>query len=149
MAEFAIGSLSGMANNNPPLLVPGLVPILGYHLSVDWKYILALVACIAGVHTVFVVLLLWIARPVVIVDDSNLCTARLLSGLVNRLDDGGCLLDGREIAEAIQEKGSGGAVVYGVTNLPGRTGERVLILGEDVIGRKNLDGRRFPQGTYA
>jgi hypothetical protein len=103
-AEYAIGSLSGMANNNPPLLVPGLVPILGYHLSVDWKYIIALVACIAGVHTVFVVLLLWIARPVVIVDDSNLCTARLLSGLVNRLDDGGCLLDGREIAEAIKRR---------------------------------------------
>lgn len=149
MAEFAIGSVAGMANLNPTLLVRGTVPILGYTLSVEWKYVIALATCIAGVHTAFLALMLWIARPVIITDDSNLCTARLLSGLVGRLDGGGCLLDGREIAEAIQDKISGGTVVYGVKDGPEKAGGRVLVLGEDVGERKNLEGRIFPREAYA
>lgn len=50
MAEFAIGSISTMASTNPQLLAPSLVPYLGSRLSVHWKYVIPLLASIAGVH---------------------------------------------------------------------------------------------------
>ncbi|KAL8686914.1 MAG: hypothetical protein Q9218_006768, partial [Villophora microphyllina] len=81
MAEFAIGSLTAMATLNKRTLIPGTLPNLGFHLSIHWNYMIALAACITGVHALLVALILWIARPVVIPGDSNLVTARLLQGL--------------------------------------------------------------------
>ena len=150
MAEFALGSVAGMASLNPTQLRPGTLPILGYHLSIHWKYIIALCAVIAGVHALLVALMLWIARPVVIIDDSNLCTARLLEGLVGRLGGGGCLLDGREIAKAIQREcfGNDGKIVYGIKR-EGVAAPKVLGLGEDINVRKRIARGRFPHGQYA
>lgn len=144
MSEFAIGSVAAMAVFNPDTQIPGTLPILGYSLSIEWRYIIALAVCIVGVHCMLVVLMLWIARPIVITDDSNLAVARLLKGLVNPLAQGGGLLNGPEIAEAIQ-KGKD-KVTYGV-----REGEAgtILEVGEDLHVRKRLPGRRFPAGQYA
>ena len=150
MAEFALGSVAGMATLNPSQLQPGTLPILGYNLSIHWRYIIALSACIAGVHALLVALMLWIARPVIIIDDSNLCTARLLQGLVGRLDGGGSLLDGQEIARAIQREclGNGGSVVYGIKPGGAVGAPKTLGLGEDINVRKRLPRGRFPHGGY-
>ena len=155
MALFALGSIAGMASLNPRLQQSGTLPILGYHLEIHWNYVIALAAVITGLHAVFVALMVWIARPIVVVDDSNLCTARLLQGLVGRLDGSGCLLDGREVANAIQEKilenrevsGAAG-VTYGVDHT--EIGALNTIgLGESMAMRKDLPRRRFPKGLYA
>lgn len=50
MAEFAIRSLSTMANRNPSIQVRGLVPYLGTSLEVYWKYAIPLCACIIAVQ---------------------------------------------------------------------------------------------------
>lgn len=50
MAEFAIRSLSTMADKNPPRQAPGLVPHLGTGLEVFWKYALVLCSCIVVVQ---------------------------------------------------------------------------------------------------
>lgn len=68
------------------------------------KYVITLAACIGGIHLLLVGLILWIARPIVITDDSNLAVARLLKGLVEPLGHEGGLLDGTEIAEAVQRE---------------------------------------------
>lgn len=144
MSEFAIGSLAAMANLNPQTQIRGTLPMLGYQLSVEWKYVIALAAGIASVHCMLVALMLWISRPVIVGVDSNLATARMLKGLVERLGDGGGLLDDREMAEAIQR--DTGDVGYGV-----RESDRgpLLELGEGTTMRKRLPGGRFPTGHYA
>lgn len=149
MAEFAVGSLAALANLNPTQKVSGILPILGYHLDVNWQYIIALSACIGGVHCLLVAITLWIARPVVVIDESNLCTARLLQGVVGRLEGRGSLLSGKRIAEEIQRAGSEhGQVVYGISQWRDVGEEPVLTLGEEVQVRKRLKGGRFPKGSY-
>ncbi|KAL8938623.1 MAG: hypothetical protein Q9216_003799 [Gyalolechia sp. 2 TL-2023] len=157
MAEFAIGSLTSMANYNPQQNVSGTLPTLGYSLSVHWSYMIALAAVITGVHCLLVGLILWIARPVVVPGDSNLVVARLLHGLVGRLGEKGNLLEAKEIAEAI-EKGEKehedanavqkerGTVGYGVRH---ESSGAVLEIGEGLKRRKSLPGGKFPQGGYA
>ena len=77
-------------------------------------------------------------------DDSNLCTARLLVGLLQRFEKQGSLLDGKRIANAIQdEEGTGERrLVYGKVEKEGR---RWLSLGKDV---KVIKGR-FSSEEYA
>ena len=148
MAEFAIGALASMANLNPQERVPGTLPTLGYHLDCQWRFIIALAVCIGAVHITLVALMVWIARPVVILDDSNLAVARLLHGLVGRVEGRGSLLDGKQLAEAIQAEGSkDGHITYGVSD--GGDGDRVVLLDEGVQPRKGLDGGIFPRGQYA
>ncbi|KAL8835191.1 MAG: hypothetical protein Q9176_007047 [Flavoplaca citrina] len=151
MAEFAIGSLTGMANLNKHTTIPGTLPTLGFHLSVKWRYVVALMACITGVHCFLVGLIIFIARPVAIPGDSNLVTARLLQGMVSKLGEKGGLLKGKEIADAIQWEVLGsangrGSVGYGVRD--GKDG-MVLEVGEGMVSRKELPGGRFPDGEYA
>ena len=143
MSEFAIGSIAAMSVYNPPIKIPGTLPRLGYHLSIEWQYVIALAACIAGVHCLLVALILWISRPIVVADDSNLAIARLLKGLVDPLGRGGGLLDGQEIAEAVQKEGE--TVSYGISE--GDDG-RTLEFGPDLQVRKRLPGRKFPAGQY-
>lgn len=150
MSKFAIGSLAGMTNLNPQLSERGTLPILGYSLSVEWNYVIALAVCVVCVHCILVGLMLWIARSVVVAHDSNLCMARLLEGLVGRLGGRGSLLDEKEIVTAIQ--GRGGRefrVVYGIGRIGKTEGERVLRLGEE---NKEVEKLRkwqaFPKGTY-
>lgn len=144
MSEFAIGSLAAMANLNPQTQIQGTLPTLGYQLSVEWNYVAALAAGITFVHCLLVALMLWISRPVIVGADSNLATARMLKGIVEKLGDGGGLLDDREMAEAIQR--NTGDVAYGVRESDRGT---LLELGEGTTVRKRLPGGRFPTGQYA
>ena len=110
MAEFAIGSLASMANLNPETLIPGTLPRLGYSLSVEWKYVIALVASITAAHCIIVGLLIWISRGVVVIEDSHLVTAKLLQGLIKRLGGRDVSMDPKKIARAVQN--DCGNVVY-------------------------------------
>ena len=145
MSEFAIGSVAAMALLNPQTTIRGTLPTLGYQLNIEWQYVIALAACIGGIHLLLVGLMLWIARPIVITDDSNLAVARLLKGLVEPLGHEGGLLDGTEIAEAIQQEEEV-KVGYGVRE--GETGT-ILEISDGLQSRKRLPGRKFPTGTYA
>ena len=150
IAGFTVGSRAAMANLDPQQKVPGTLPILGYHLDTQWQYVIAPTACIAGVHCLLVAIMLWIARPVVVIDDSDLCTARLLHGLVGKLEGRGSLLSGKEIAKEIQRTASkNGQVVYGISHGRDVGGRPVLELGENVQVRWKLNGGRFPRGVYA
>ncbi len=152
MSEFAIGSLASMAGLNLPIKIPGTVPTLGYHLNVEWNYSLTLAACIAAAHALLVGLILWISRPIIVGGDSNLAVARLLQGLVGRLDGRGSLLDAKELAEAVEKEGDPQhrQVVYGVRDTTDEslgTG-KVLEISGDAEVRTNLIGGRFPKGAY-
>ena len=52
MAEFALGSIATLGSNNPPATIHGSLPRLGSHVDVNWAFAIALLVCIAGVHTV-------------------------------------------------------------------------------------------------
>ena len=143
MSEFAIGSIAAMSIFNPQIPISGTLPRLGYHLSVEWQYVVALASCIAGVHCLLVALILWISRPIVVTDDSNLAVARLLKGLVEPLGHEGGLLGGQELAEAVHKEEE--LVSYGVSE--GVNG-RILELGPGLQIRKRLPGRKFPAGQY-
>ncbi|KAL8998264.1 MAG: hypothetical protein Q9169_002668 [Polycauliona sp. 2 TL-2023] len=151
MAEFAIGSLTGMATLNKHMNIPGTLPTLGFRLSVQWRYVIALIVCIAGVHCFLVGLIVFIARPVVIPGDSNLITARLLQGMVSKIGEKGGLLKEKEIAESIQQETSGSANGHGTIGYGVQDGEGGITLevGEGMRRRKGLGGGRFPAGQYA
>ena len=123
IARFAIGSIATTANWNHKVLNSSpTLPILGYSPTIKWKYVKALFAVIGAVHITLVALLCWIARPVVVCDDSDLCTARLLHELVGRIPDGhGTLLDGKGLAQEIDDASRDNTVAGGevdATNLP-------------------------------
>lgn len=176
MAEFALSSLASLANINPQQGVQGTQPNLGYSLGVQWNFVIVLAACIGAAHCLLVVAMLWMARPVVVLDDSTLATARLLHGLVGKLDGRGSLCDGKTLAEAIQRTldSPKGKVVYGIgqrgRNGGGersgeqsrewsgewggeqngeQSGERVVDMREGLRVRRKLVGKKFPEGPYA
>ncbi|KAL9063918.1 MAG: hypothetical protein Q9161_009196 [Pseudevernia consocians] len=168
IAQFAIGSIAATAglNQKEPFFSPTL-PILGYSPSINWRFVILLFVCISVVHVVLVGLLCWVARPVVICDDSDLCTARLLQGLVGRIPGGGgALLDGKALARAIDDTstedkaGIDGVsetvhkeptrVIYGVVDANDGGGKRRRGLGisEDIRPLSRWRGA-FPKGFYA
>ena len=167
IAEFTIGSIASTAAlNQKEHYFSQDLPILGYSLSTRWPYVIVLFVCVGAVHFVLVGLLCWVARPVVVCDDSDLCTARLLQELVGRIPDcGGSLLDGKELAGAIEntildKNGDEGevsgtdlreptGVVYGVVRVKNSAGtiRQTLRLSE---GIQPLGSWRdtFPKGEY-
>ena len=152
MAQYAVGSLAAMAHLNPltpPPGIAGVLPVLGYRLSVSWAYLIALAAVIVGVHLVLVGVMVGVSWGVVVVDDSNLVVSRLLGGLVG---EGGVVGEGREVARGVQEElerreGRGG-IRFGVFGEEGR--RRVELGWED--GGKEIGGRdrggRVREGEY-
>lgn len=149
MSKFAIGSLAAMANLNPQFQKQGTLPVLGYSLSVEWKYVIVLAVCVVCVHCILVGLMLWIARSVVVAYDSSLCMARLLEGLVGRLGGRGSLLDEKEIVTAIQGRGGRELrVFYGIGRVGKGEEERVLRLGENKEVEKLRKWQAFPKGAY-
>jgi hypothetical protein len=112
MAEFAVGSLSTMAWKNPRITVNGSVPYFGSRINVSWPYLIALLACIAGVHFALFASAIYTGRLVVIKDDSDLSTARLLRPMAEDLGHSGTVLKGIESSHHAR-RGEGGGVVYG------------------------------------
>ena len=169
IAQFAIGSIAATAglNKHQPFPSP-TVPILGYSPTIKWPYTIVLFVCIGVVHVLLVALLCLVARPVIVCDDSDLSTARLLQGLVGRIPHGsGALLDGKELAAGIDNAstdnhadGGGGVigaddreptrVVYGVIDTKDGAGVRRRGLGisEDIRPLSPWKGA-FPKGRYA
>ncbi|MCJ1261759.1 hypothetical protein MMC22_001627 [Lobaria immixta] len=141
MSEFAVGSLAVIADLNPKYLDKALFPFLATNLP-----LIPLVASVAVVHLILVIMMLWIARSVVVSDNSNLCTAHLLQSLVGRLEGNGSLLDSKEMAEAISSQGTG-QVVYGIRDMVKKGEGRVLELAEIVQVQEKW--RMFPGGMYA
>ena len=126
MARFAMGSIAGMVELNPQVKRPGLVPLMGYKLSVHWNFMIPLLCIIVGSHAILMLGILFVSRKVVVVDDSFFCVSRLVAPLMAQLGGninggtgeslisltspraaqkgavGGSLLDRKEVAEAIQ-----------------------------------------------
>jgi len=99
-------------------------------------------------------------RPIIVLDDSDLSTARSLYGLVGKLGGRGSLLDRKKLAKAIQAKiaqeaqdgvseTANGQVVYGISHGHDLGTQGVLDLGADVKMKKDFKGRRFPPGRYS
>ena len=146
MAEFALGSLASMAIRNPSVQFHGAVPILGFNLTVQWGYVGGLCGAIAFVHLLFIAAAVYTSSKVIIKDDSNLSTARLLRPLVDHLGSQGTLINGKDMSRVIEDNGFRG-LVYGPREDPG-AGGRVLDISDSVMPRKTLAGRRHPDGTY-
>ena len=88
MAEFAASALATMAGQNPTTIVRGSLPTLGYQTDVEWKNTSAMIASIAAAHLLMVLLILWLARPVIVMDDSYLVRVLLLQGLMKPVSEG-------------------------------------------------------------
>lgn len=146
MAKFAIGSIATLVARNPSIQLQGTVPYLGSRLQVFWRYTTALLVAIAGVHFLLFVTVVYACRVVVIGDDSNLSTARLLHSVIDHLGRSGSLLEGKQISQALVPSTAGG-VVYGPQHDEMSQGYR-LGIGTDVTIRTELPNRRHPDGKY-
>ncbi|KAI4219046.1 MAG: hypothetical protein L6R36_008593, partial [Xanthoria steineri] len=149
MAQFAIGSIAEMAAENRRNQVQGLVPHLGSHLEIRWGYVAALFAGIIVTHLVLYLSVILAIRKVAIKDDSFLAIARLLLPLLNVLDKQGTLLDGKELAEALQLRHGRDGVVVGPRKTQDDQRGYYLDIGEDVPVRREWPERRHPAGKYA
>lgn len=87
MAEFAASALATMAQQNPTTIVQGSLPTLGYQVDVEWKNAGALAASIVAAHLLMVLLILWLTRPVIVMNDSFLVRVSL-NGLVQTVPEG-------------------------------------------------------------
>ncbi|MCJ1455005.1 hypothetical protein MMC28_005358 [Mycoblastus sanguinarius] len=135
-----------MATTNPMFSIEGLVPILGYKLSVQWDRFIALRVCIVGVHFALFAAAVYTSRLVIIKDDIMISTARLLRPLVEHLGPRATLLEGKELSEAIEKYVPSG-VVYGPREDRALSGT-ALDLGEEVIPRRRFSTGRHPDGRY-
>ncbi|KAL8829650.1 MAG: hypothetical protein Q9191_001901 [Dirinaria sp. TL-2023a] len=146
MAEFAIGSISTLVTRNPQIAMQGTVPYLGSRIRVLWGYAIPLLVSIAGVHLVLFATVVYASRVVVIRDDSNLSTARLLRTLIDHLGASGTLLDGNQLSRAITPSVADG-VVYGPRH--DEISQRYSLgMAKDVTPRKELPNSRHPDGIY-
>ncbi|KAL8846139.1 MAG: hypothetical protein Q9221_008756, partial [Calogaya cf. arnoldii] len=157
MARFAIGSIAGMVAANPHIQVPGMVPYLGSHLEIYWAYVVALFMGIVITHLLLLLSGILAVRKVAIKDDSFLAIARLLLPLLNVLGNEGTLLDGKELADAIETKTDGGGIVVGPRRNYDRNGGYYLDVGEEVPLRSNIsdptplnrtDGKELFEESY-
>ena len=173
MAEFALRSLATMAEGNPSIRYLGRVPHLGSRLTVysHWRYVVALLACIVGVHFALLIATAWVTKSVVVTDDSYAAIAELLNGMTKGFEGKCTLLRGKPPCEAIvEERGrrrhddeierhvqEGGqaegetahasdGIVYGPLSTGGWN--YVLHMGESVNSLKLWEGGRHPEGSY-
>ena len=84
MAEFALVSLATMAERNPNIKVPGLVPYLGAKLTVDWISIGVLCGVIAGLHLVLLALAFYLTLGIPIPSESSLAMGKLWQPLLEK-----------------------------------------------------------------
>ena len=144
MAEFAIGSLANLANSNPQIPLEGVVPYLGSRLQVFWPYTIALCVGILGLHLLLFLSTIIATKGVVIKDDSNLSTARLLRPLVDDVGSGASLLSGKKLGRIIQRNRVGG-IVYGPRQNDG-SNDHSLELSR---GIPTVQARKHPNGKYS
>ena len=104
VSEFTIGSIATMVSLSTPIKIPDTVSTLGYHLGVEWKYIIPLGIRIVVKHIILVALMVLISRPIVVGGDSNLVVARLLQGIEEKWDGKGSSLERKELAEAVERE---------------------------------------------
>lgn len=147
MAEFAIGSIATMVTRNPPISVnDDRVPHLGSRLVIFWHYALPLCFSIIVIHLALFVSAIYVTKIVLIKDDSDLSTARLLRSLVTHLNDSGTILDSKEICGVLGRSHQDG-VVYGPRSLQDPT-RYVLDIGQGVQPREDWPQRQHPSGRY-
>ena len=101
--EFSIEAVAAMDYNGPRRNVRGWHPVIAQAVHVEWAWSVTLLGLIPLSQLLALLFVIAWANTVVIQDESNWSTARLLRPIVERLDDRGCLLTGREIAEELAE----------------------------------------------
>ena len=106
MAEFALRSLATMAERNPSIRISGRVPHLGSRLNIyyHWHYVVALLACIIGLHVALLVATAWVTKSVIVTDDSVMAIARLLNGMTEEFKRKCILRRGEPLCEANSEE---------------------------------------------
>lgn len=65
MVKFALGSLACVATTNPTFGIKNLLPALDYNLSLHSDCIIALCACIMGLHFVLFALAVYTSRLII------------------------------------------------------------------------------------
>ncbi|KAI9793457.1 MAG: hypothetical protein M1833_000743 [Piccolia ochrophora] len=142
-ATFAAAAIASLDTNNPshPHTFDGVSPQPGVNLVVNWKFVIIILACLAGIQAMlFIGTTLW-SNNVMVKDASYLSVARLLRPIVSRLGHSGCALTGQEISDII---GRDRGLVYGQRE----TGHwHHLDIHEDIEPTKRLNDA-FPSGWY-
>lgn len=141
IAMFAMGVVSMAAiYTTHAFNVTGLQPQIGNELKVDhWNYVCVIMGLIVGIQGASFVLTAFWANRVVVKDQSVFSTARLLRPLLDKLDDNGTAMSGKDICKVLdprQEK----RYIYTVPK--GRGGPYRVELGD--YPRR----RCFPEGVY-
>lgn len=116
---------------------------------VEWKWAIVLLAVIPAIQFLALLAVVMWANKAVIKDDSFLATARLLKPIVDRLEDTGTVLTGKEIAEAIQQQNGGDMkIFYGFRPSDGAPGYMKVDIIEKGEGIEPQLNRAFVKGHY-
>ncbi|KAL9113791.1 MAG: hypothetical protein Q9227_002236 [Pyrenula ochraceoflavens] len=112
-------------------------------LTVLWPYTLAILTCIPLLQFLSLVAVVVYANKAIVKDDSNLSTAKLLSPIIERLGDHGCLLTGEEIVDVLS--GDKAKLRYDAEN---RGLVRHVGVFEEKYRTAVSGASEFPEGRY-
>lgn len=115
LRQFAIGVFLQadqiLGNIDPELLkVSGFVPTQGLSFGIDHpRGMWAILSSLAAVHLLLLVLQIWLASRIIVIEDSYLAIALLMRPFLGRYEEQGCLLD----KEQREKQARGLEAVYG------------------------------------
>ena len=129
--------------------VPGQVPYIPPHLSVSWTPSLTLLAIIPFLQLLSLFAVVLWANKAIVKNDSNLSIAKLLTPVVERLGDRGCLLSGDEMVEVLGRSGMRVAYNFDVRRREGRDdGRDIMHVGLFEKKTGFTIEKTFPEGWY-
>ncbi|EXJ86192.1 hypothetical protein A1O1_06562 [Capronia coronata CBS 617.96] len=146
ISSFMVGAIAIMDGSNALTrknVTDGEMPIDAQILRVQWRYAGSILAVIPFIHfRTLMAVIVW-ANKAIIKDDTHLAIAKLYHTFLSQLGDGGCLLRGDEIVQALHNP----QVAYGWR--PSREHDGAMHV--DVF-EKGRDGLRaegpFVEGWY-
>lgn len=153
IGQFSMYAVAAMDDNGPRINIStSHQPERTERVIVEWKWAIVLLAVIPAIQfTALLAVVLW-ANKAVIKDDSFLAAARLLKPLVDRLEDTGSVLTGKEIAQAIRQRSGNGEdlrIFYGFRPSEGDAqGYMKVDIIEKGHGLEPKLNRTFVKGHY-
>ena len=155
IAQYSMLALAAMDQGVEPL-VPGMdrpadlrtwewgsQPYRTSKINVNWPFIIAIVCAVPLIQMVFLLAVVILANDIVVKDESQLCMARLLAPVVQKMGDHSSLLRVEEVVKALSDDGV--TLKYGWEE---QGGVMRVVIQKQADGVPPRTYRMFPEGIY-
>lgn len=150
ISQFSMYAVAAMDDNGWRLdITSPHQPEKTERVIVEWKWAIVLLAVIPAIQLFALLAVVMWANKAVIKDDSFLAAAKLLKPIIDRLEDTGTVLTGKEIAQAIEKQsGEDWKIFYGFRPSGDASGYLKVDIIEKGHGIEPQLNRTFVKGHY-